>query len=474
MDQISEIVVSLRNFARLDRAKVANFNLNEGLQSTLRIARHEVKRHTVEEQYGDIPTITCSPSQINQVLLNLINHAAQSIESERGLIRLTTRREDDSHVAVEIEDNGKGIPPDVLSRIFDPFFTPKDPGKGTGLGLSISHRIVEQHGGRITVDSAVGIGTKFRVVLPLQSAARGTRGLNPCPRREYVGKYRVEGVLGQGGMGTVYRAFDSSIHRQVAIKTVNKGALDPVNLQYALMRFRHEAQAVGRLTHPRIAAIYDYGEDTGDRLHRDGAGERQVALPAHAGTGALRAEGDRGDHPPAPRRAGLRARAGGRAPRHQALEHPGERRRAHQDQRFRHSAHRFLDPDAGGRDHGLARLHGAGAVPRHRDRRVQRHLLRGHHRLRAGGRETAFCREQSGNHAGRAERPAAQPVGDQPADLGAARLGGAEGARQEQARPLPGRPRVFRGVPERHRGRAYALPYPKPGPMRCRRSRPSA
>jgi len=70
-------------------------------------------------------------------------------------------------VAVEIEDNGKGIPPDVLPRIFDPFFTTKDPGKGTGLGLSISHKIVERHGGSITVDSAVGIGTKFRVVLPL-------------------------------------------------------------------------------------------------------------------------------------------------------------------------------------------------------------------------------------------------------------------------------------------------------------------
>jgi signal transduction histidine kinase len=69
--------------------------------------------------------------------------------------------------AVEIEDNGKGIPSDVLSRIFHPFFTPKDPGTGPGLGLSISRRIVEQHGGRITVDSAVGIGTKFRVVLPL-------------------------------------------------------------------------------------------------------------------------------------------------------------------------------------------------------------------------------------------------------------------------------------------------------------------
>ncbi|MCC7485162.1 MAG: protein kinase [Burkholderiales bacterium] len=76
-----------------------------------------------------------------------------------------------------------------------------------------------------------------------------------------IGKYRVDGVLGQGGMGTVYRAFDPAIQRPVAIKTVNKGTLDPINLQYALMRFRHEAQAVGRLTHPRIAAIYDYGED---------------------------------------------------------------------------------------------------------------------------------------------------------------------------------------------------------------------
>src|SRR5262252_2469753 len=125
----------------ISRGTIANFNLNEGLQSTLRIARHEVKRHTVEEDYGDIPTITCSPAQINQVLLNLINNAAQAIESERGLIRLTTRR----------EDNGKGIPPDVLARIFDPFFTTKEPGKGTGLGLSISHRIVEQHGGSISV-----------------------------------------------------------------------------------------------------------------------------------------------------------------------------------------------------------------------------------------------------------------------------------------------------------------------------------
>src|SRR3989304_251169 len=76
-----------------------------------------------------------------------------------------------------------------------------------------------------------------------------------------IGKYDIQGILGKGGMGVVYRAFDPAIHRQVAIKTITKSAMDPSELQYALTRFRHEAQAVGRLTRPRIAAIYDYGED---------------------------------------------------------------------------------------------------------------------------------------------------------------------------------------------------------------------
>ncbi|MGH7417036.1 MAG: protein kinase domain-containing protein, partial [Candidatus Rokuibacteriota bacterium] len=76
-----------------------------------------------------------------------------------------------------------------------------------------------------------------------------------------IGKYQVQDVLGQGGMGVVYRAFDPAIQRTVAIKTITKSALDPADLQYVLTRFRHEARAVGRLTHPRIAAIYDYGED---------------------------------------------------------------------------------------------------------------------------------------------------------------------------------------------------------------------
>ncbi len=167
INQISEIVVNLKNFSRLDRAKMAAFDLNEGLESTLLLAKHELKSHTVKKSFGDIPAITCSPSQVNQVFLNLINNAAQATEPGRGVISLTTRRHDAAHVAVEVQDNGKGIPPDVLPRIFDPFFTTKEVGQGTGLGLSIVYKIVEQHGGTISVDSAVGVGTRFTVVLPL-------------------------------------------------------------------------------------------------------------------------------------------------------------------------------------------------------------------------------------------------------------------------------------------------------------------
>ncbi|MBS1218063.1 MAG: integral rane sensor signal transduction histidine kinase, partial [Proteobacteria bacterium] len=90
-----------------------------------------------------------------------------AIESGPGEITVSTRTEGPDHVAVEIADNGKGIPPEIMSKIFDPFFTTKAVGKGTGLGLSISYKIIEQHGGRISVDSTVGKGTRFTIVLPL-------------------------------------------------------------------------------------------------------------------------------------------------------------------------------------------------------------------------------------------------------------------------------------------------------------------
>lgn len=165
--QISEIVSNLKDFSRLDRAKVDQFNVNMGLDSTLTIARNVVKHRVLEKRYGAVPMITCSPSQINQVFLNLVTNACQATSGENGTITLTTYSTE-TGVAVEISDNGQGIPPEVLPKIFDPFFTTKKVGEGTGLGLSIVQRIIKEHGGEIKVKSTVGVGTTFTLLLPRQ------------------------------------------------------------------------------------------------------------------------------------------------------------------------------------------------------------------------------------------------------------------------------------------------------------------
>ncbi|MEP7262233.1 MAG: ATP-binding protein, partial [Usitatibacter sp.] len=123
------------------------------------------------QRLGEVPSITCSPSQVNQVLLNLVNNAVQAIDKPRGQIRIVTRREGDDFIAIEVSDNGRGIAVDVLPKIFDPFFTTKEVGKGTGLGLTIAYKIASQHGGRIDVRSELGIGTTFTVLLPLAPPA---------------------------------------------------------------------------------------------------------------------------------------------------------------------------------------------------------------------------------------------------------------------------------------------------------------
>jgi two-component system NtrC family sensor kinase len=168
--QVAEIVGNLKDFSRLDRSKVSKFNLNDGLDSTLLLAKHLLKTIEVHKNFGELPAITCSPSQLNQVFLNLITNAAQALPDERGTITLNSRIEGGG-VAVDVVDNGQGIPPEVLPKIFDPFFTTKEIGKGTGLGLSISYKIIQQHGGKIKVDSKPGLGTKFTVWLPLKPPA---------------------------------------------------------------------------------------------------------------------------------------------------------------------------------------------------------------------------------------------------------------------------------------------------------------
>ncbi len=171
IEQISEIILNLKNFSRLDRSKVSRFDLNEGLESTLVIARNLVKHKTVHRNLGQIPLIECSPSQVNQVFLNLVTNAAQATKDDAsGEITVSSRVTGNGFVRVDIADNGHGIPDQVLPKIFDPFFTTKDVGQGTGLGLSIAYKIIQEHGGRIEVKSKVGQGTVFSVFLPVGAA----------------------------------------------------------------------------------------------------------------------------------------------------------------------------------------------------------------------------------------------------------------------------------------------------------------
>ena len=171
IEQIVELVANLRNFARLDRSRVASFNVNDGVRAALLIARSTLRRIQVDQRLADVSSITCSPSQVNQVLLNILTNAAQAMDKPNGRITISTRAAGRDAVAIDIEDNGKGITPEILPRIFDPFFTTKEPGKGTGLGLSIAYKIVAQHGGRIDVRSTPGQGTVMTVTLPVQPPA---------------------------------------------------------------------------------------------------------------------------------------------------------------------------------------------------------------------------------------------------------------------------------------------------------------
>jgi len=169
--QVAELVASLKDFSRVDQASVDNVNLNECIDSALTIGKNALK-HRVEviRQYGEIPTVSCAPSQINQVFLNLLTNAAQAMDG-RGKVLLKTWA-DEAGVYASVEDNGCGIPEDVLPTIFDPFVTTKAIGEGTGLGLSICYQIIERHGGQIRVASRPGVGTKFVIVLP-RTVARG-------------------------------------------------------------------------------------------------------------------------------------------------------------------------------------------------------------------------------------------------------------------------------------------------------------
>jgi two-component system NtrC family sensor kinase len=174
-ERIRDVVQNLRLFSRLDEAEIKRVDLNEGIEATVRLLSRYFKQGsiTVHRDYGELPLVNCYAAQLNQVWMNLLVNAAQAISQGDGEVRISTRC-DGPDVTISIADTGKGIPPENLKKIFDPFFTTKPVGEGTGLGMSISHGIVEQHGGTIAVESALGKGTTFKITVPLDAERKET------------------------------------------------------------------------------------------------------------------------------------------------------------------------------------------------------------------------------------------------------------------------------------------------------------
>ncbi|MBW4602940.1 MAG: HAMP domain-containing protein [Calothrix sp. FI2-JRJ7] len=183
-NRIAEIVLSLRNFSRLDEAECKEADIHEGIDSTLMILQHRLQAKSyhseiqIVKDYGQLPLVNCYAGQLNQVFMNILANAIDALEdsvinykvgnnSTNPTIWIHTVLTDDNNILISIADNGAGIPENILSKLFDPFFTTKPVGKGTGLGLSISYQIiVEKHKGKISCDSKLGEGTKFIIEIP--------------------------------------------------------------------------------------------------------------------------------------------------------------------------------------------------------------------------------------------------------------------------------------------------------------------
>jgi PAS domain S-box-containing protein len=180
-NRIKQIVLSLRNFSRLDETERKVIDIHEGIESTLVLLQHrlqsQVKRGEIQviKNYDKLPKVECYPAQLNQVFMNLLSNAIDAVEESSAnctckvnQIRITTEVSRENQVCVRISDSGPGIRPEVQSRMFDPFFTTKPVGRGPGLGLSISYQIVKDtHGGKLECHSEVGRGTEFAIELPI-------------------------------------------------------------------------------------------------------------------------------------------------------------------------------------------------------------------------------------------------------------------------------------------------------------------
>jgi len=172
IDRIQDLILNLKNFSRLDEADFKPTDINENIESTLKIAGHLFKGGIqVIKEFSPLPPVQAFPAQMNQVFLNLITNAVHAVDERTGRITIRTMQQGNS-VIIKVIDNGKGIAPENLKKIFDPFFTTKPVGQGTGLGLSIAYKIIEKHNGKIEVQSQVGRGTEFTITLPVSGLAQ--------------------------------------------------------------------------------------------------------------------------------------------------------------------------------------------------------------------------------------------------------------------------------------------------------------
>lgn len=185
IDRISNISTSLRNFSRSDTSSKVEFDIHQGIESTLMILKPRLKSNKnhpqieIIKQYGNLPLINCYPGQLNQVFMNVVSNAIDALEESveflekqqknQAILTITiiTRQENEERVSISIKDNGLGMNAETEARIFDQFFTTKSIGKGTGLGLSISRQILEKHGGTISCISNLNQGTEFTIQIPV-------------------------------------------------------------------------------------------------------------------------------------------------------------------------------------------------------------------------------------------------------------------------------------------------------------------
>lgn len=167
IERVKKIITALKDFSHIEEEEFVQADLLRGLESTLNMVNNELKyKAEVVREFADLPPVECIASQINQIVMNLLINAAHAIV-QFGVITLRCGHEG-AWVWIEVEDTGRGIDPDILKRVYDPFFTTKPVGQGTGLGLTLSYNILQKHHGRFDVESTPGQGSRFRFWLPVR------------------------------------------------------------------------------------------------------------------------------------------------------------------------------------------------------------------------------------------------------------------------------------------------------------------